>query len=91
VFLHDRTQSKMGYYEPMEVEGVPLRCEPGAGCLDVHVKVSSTARANAAESLPEQVTGRGSQAPQGEIASQIYVFAPRARRSPASPPPRACA
>ncbi len=76
VFLHDRTQSKMGYYQDMDVQVVPHECGDGdRGWLAVSVRVASTAPPDAAR-LPLYITGFGNVVPRGHIASQLFLYAP---------------
>ena len=73
VHLHDRTQSKMGYYQDLDV-----RVEPDCGNerrIRVDVTLASRAPANARQ-FPRQVTGYGTIVPPGNIASQLLVYAP---------------
>lgn len=79
VFLHDHTQSKMGWYEAMHVHATPVRCTPGAGRVAVTVTVRSTAPKNIRKQ-PIYVTGDGSVVRRGNISSQVYVYAPTGAR-----------
>jgi len=73
VYLHDRTQSKMGWYQDMGVEVSP---ECGDNPRKLTVSVSLTSRAPTdADTLPVLVTGTGKVVPRGHIASQLFVYA----------------
>ena len=71
VYLHDRTQSKMGWYEDMDVN---VACRDPRR-ITVSVTLKSDAPPNARK-LPVYVTGRGNIVPRGHIASQLFVYAP---------------
>jgi hypothetical protein len=74
VYLHDRTQSKMGYYQDMDITAHP-DCD-GVGRIRVDVTLASRVPQDV-EQLPRQVTGYGRRVPRGHIASQLFVYAPR--------------
>ena len=74
VYLHDRTQSKMGWYQDMGVEVSP-ECGDNPKKMTVSVTVASRAPTDA-DTLPVYVTGTGKIAPRGHIASQLFVYAP---------------
>jgi len=76
VYLHDRTQSKIGWYEDMDVDVSHACSDTDPGQLTVSVSVTSNAPSDAADTLPIYVTGTGEIAPRGRIASQLYVYAP---------------
>lgn len=74
VFIHDRTASKMGFYQRVEARTAPVSCRADDDRVDVTVDVTSTAPD--ASELPAYVTGNGSVVPRGHIASRVYLFAP---------------
>ena len=72
VFLHDRTQSKMSWYQHASVR---VDCMEDTGAFHARVTVRSTAPANAA-SLPVSVTGNGSRIARGWMWTQVLLSAP---------------
>jgi len=73
VYLHDVTGSKMGWYEDMDVN-VSRECsEPRK--LTVSVSLKSNAPSDP-DTLPDYVTGLRGVVPRGDIASQLFVYAP---------------
>jgi hypothetical protein len=78
VYLHDRTQSKMGFYQDMDVVA-ETSCADAGDRIRVEVTLASRAPQNAQE-LPRQVTGYGTVVPPGRIASQLFVYAPTGTR-----------
>ena len=75
VYLHDRTQAKLAYYEYMDVSVTSHSCQPD-GSQSLTAVVDLTSR------VPSDLSGFGTQAggsvvvPVGELASQVYVSAP---------------
>ena len=55
VFLHDRTQSKMGYYQDVRASVTPMSCDPSNDTLVVSVDVANTAPEDG-KGLPPYVT-----------------------------------
>lgn len=75
LFVHDRTQAKMGWYQKVDVRTAATSCDLDSGKVTVQVELASAAPADAAD-LPESVTGGGVVVPPGDIASQIYLYSP---------------
>ena len=84
VYLHDRTQSKMGWYEDMDVDVTHECSDTSRKKLIVSVTVASKAPSDAG-TLPVFVTGSGEVVPRGHIASQLYVYAPPGSKITALP------
>lgn len=75
VFFHDRTQSKMSWFQRVDVRVEPTGCDGGMTTAGVTVTIRSAAPADAA-SLPDYVTGAGVRVPPGEILGQVVLYAP---------------
>ena len=72
MFLHDRTQSKMSWYQKV---GVTATCAPQSRKVRARVTVRSTAPRDVAR-LNESVTGNGSRIRRGSMLTQVLVYAP---------------
>lgn len=72
VFLHDRTPSKMSWYQRVRVQ-TSSPCQSTGRTAHVKVTVRSVAPRRA---LPTYITGYGSRVPRGHMLTQVDVFAP---------------
>jgi hypothetical protein len=80
VYLHDNTESKMDWYLGTAIGVASVECRnDDRPYYEVRVQLTSTAPADAAESLPDYVTGssgEGRGLVQGQIRTTAYVYAP---------------
>ncbi|MBG6237074.1 hypothetical protein IWX78_000017 [Mycetocola sp. CAN_C7] len=75
VYLNDGTEAKMGYYLDVAVADGQVTCrQDGRPNYGVTVTLTNNAPADAAESLPEYVTGSSSGVPQGSIKTVVNVY-----------------
>jgi hypothetical protein len=75
VYLHDRTQAKVAYYEDMDVKVVPKSCRGDLKQYTLSVTLTSHVPDNVND-LGTQ-TGLGKIVPVGQIASQVFTYAPK--------------
>ena len=77
VYLNDGTAAKIGYYLRTDVVATSKSCRPdGSQAVTVRVTLTNTAPANAA-SLPPYITGGGVAVPEGEVRTNVLLYAPR--------------
>ncbi|WP_169796314.1 DUF4012 domain-containing protein [Sanguibacter suarezii] len=75
VYLNDGTAAKMGHYLRAEVSVGSDVCVAGARTVTVDVTLTSTAPADAAD-LPSYLTGGGNVVPEGEVRTNVLLYAP---------------
>jgi hypothetical protein len=76
VFLNDGSQAKIGYYLAFDVTAEATECrEGGVRAVDVSVSLTNTAPDPA--TLPPYVLGAGQVVPQGEVRTNVLLYAPR--------------
>lgn len=76
IFLNDTSGAKIAYYEEVEAEVTATDCGPnGFQHLTVSVAVTSSVPVDHAD-LPDYLTGGGVYVPEGEVHSQLLVYAP---------------
>ncbi|GAB2683798.1 DUF4012 domain-containing protein [Thalassiella azotivora] len=75
IYLNDGTGAKMSWYLRERVVLEPA-CDTEDATHRLALELSSTAPADAAQSLPEYVTGGSFGVPRGEFRTQVLVFAP---------------
>lgn len=76
VYFMDQTPSKMDYFLRVNVNVNQAVCSDNHRYVFVRVTLNSTAPANAADVLPEYVTGNGSWTPRGDVKIGTTVYAP---------------
>lgn len=76
VFLNDGSRAKIGYYLDFDVVAEPAECRDG-GVVAVDVTVSLTNGAPDPGTLPSYVVGAGEVVPQGEVRTNVLLYAPR--------------
>lgn len=76
VYLHDRSGAKIAYYERMRVEVAETDCRAdGAKDLTVSVRLTSAVPRDV-EGLPDYLTGGGVVVPEGQIRTDVLLYAP---------------
>ena len=80
VYVNDLSAAKIAYYQRMDVELVATKChDNGAQDLTVTVTLTSEVPEGAAE-LPPSLVGLGEVVPQGDMRSNLLVYAPTGGR-----------
>jgi hypothetical protein len=80
VYVNDRSAAKIGYYQQVEVEVTSDACRPnGTRQMTFAVTVSSEVPGNFAE-LPKYLSGGGRSVPEGNVRSDLLVYAPTGGR-----------
>lgn len=76
VYLHDRSQAKIAYYQRMTVDARLLRCTPsGSRLVEVNVELRADTPPGV-RALPAYVSGAGDDIPAGFTRSDLLVYAP---------------
>lgn len=76
VFFNDGSRAKMSYYLETNIDVGPARCRPdGSRLVDLTVTLTNTAPADVA-TLPSYVTGVGDAVPEGEVRTNVLIYAP---------------
>jgi hypothetical protein len=76
LYLNDGSAAKIGYYLRTDVVATSTGCRPdGSQAVTVRVTLANTAPANAAD-LPPYLTGGGAVVPEGEVRTNVLLYAP---------------
>jgi hypothetical protein len=80
LYLNDGSAAKIGYYLRTDVLATSTGCRAdGSQAVTVRVTLTNTAPANAAE-LPPYLTGGGAVVPEGEVRTNVLIYAPSGGR-----------
>jgi multidrug efflux pump subunit AcrA (membrane-fusion protein) len=80
LYLNDGSAAKIGYYLRTDVLATSTGCRAdGSQAVTVRVTLTNTAPANAAE-LPPYLTGGGAVVPEGEVRTNVLLYAPSGGR-----------
>lgn len=80
VYVNDLSAAKVGYYQRMDVQVEAQQCYPD-GNQDLTVTVTLTSEVpEDAQSLPASLVGSGRVVPQGDMRSNLLVYAPTGGR-----------
>jgi hypothetical protein len=77
VYLNDGTAAKMGYYQDLEITGKSTTCRPdGSQLVHLDVRLTNTAPADAATTLPAYVLGPSKVVPWGSVKTNVLFYGP---------------
>ena len=80
LYLNDGSAAKIGYYLRTDVAATSTQCrQDGSQAMSVKVTLTNTAPANAAK-LPPYLTGGGAVVPQGQVKTNVLLYAPAGGR-----------
>ncbi len=77
VFFNDGSQAKMSYYLQTDIGVETAECRPdGSRLFTVTVTLTNTLSPDAVATLPPYVTGAGTTVPEGEVRTNVLIYAP---------------